>query len=69
MGSQEYTLIKIQVLSPLPAALQSLEGKKVYLVAATLRPETMYGQTNCWLGPDITYIAFEVWIHCVAFTS
>lgn len=28
-------------------------------VAATLRPETMYGQTNCWIHPDITYIAFE----------
>jgi leucyl-tRNA synthetase len=28
-------------------------------VAATLRPETMYGQTNCWLHPDIKYIAFE----------
>lgn len=28
-------------------------------VAATLRPETMYGQTNCWVHPDIKYIAFE----------
>lgn len=33
---------------------------KVYLVAATLRPETMYGQTNCWLHPDITYIAYRI---------
>lgn len=38
------------------------------MVAATLRPETMYGQTNCWLHPDIKYIAFkttrsnEVWV-------
>ena len=31
----------------------------VYLVAATLRPETMYGQTNCWLRPDMKYVAFE----------
>ena len=30
----------------------------VFLVAATLRPETMYGQTNCWVHPDIRYIAF-----------
>lgn len=37
--------------------------KPVYLVAATLRPETMYGQTNCWLHPDIKYIAFEVIKH------
>ena len=44
-------------------ALQALHGKRVFLVAATLRPETMYGQTNCWLHPDITYIAFEVRIH------
>lgn len=40
----------------------------IYLVAATLRPETTYGQTNCWVHPDIKYIAFlvkqntEVWI-------
>ena len=32
----------------------------MFLVAATLRPETMYGQTNCWLHPDINYIAFRV---------
>jgi leucyl-tRNA synthetase len=25
---------------------------KVFLMAATLRPETMYGQTNCWVLPD-----------------
>lgn len=29
------------------------------MVAATLRPETMYGQTNCWVRPDMKYIAFE----------
>lgn len=33
--------------------------KPIYLVAATLRPETMYGQTNCWVRPDMKYIAFE----------
>jgi len=31
----------------------ALAGKDVYLIAATLRPETMYGQTNCWIHPDI----------------
>jgi leucyl-tRNA synthetase len=30
----------------------------VFLVAATLRPETMYGQTNCWVRPDLQYVAF-----------
>ena len=33
--------------------------KPIFFVAATLRPETMYGQTNCWLRPDMDYIAFE----------
>lgn len=40
---QEYTLIKQKLLSPLPPKLASLEGREVYLVPATLRPETMYG--------------------------
>ena len=31
---------------------------KLFLVAATLRPETMYGQTNCWLHPDMKYVVF-----------
>jgi hypothetical protein len=29
-------------------------------VAATLRPETMYGQTNCYVLPTGTYGAFAV---------
>ena len=43
-----------------PCLPSSLAGHPVFLVAATLRPETMYGQTNCWLHPDINYIAFRV---------
>ena len=31
----------------------------MFLVAATLRPETMYGQTNCWVLPDGEYGVFE----------
>ena len=34
-----------------------LSGKPVFLVAATLRPETMFGQTNCWVKPDMKYVA------------
>jgi len=40
-----------------------LQGKSVFLVAATLRPETMYGQTNCWVHPDLQYIAFSTAMH------
>eukprot|EP01134_Creolimax_fragrantissima_P005932 CFRG5932T1 len=59
VGTQEYTLIKMKVIT-LPEKLSSLEGKKVYLVAGTLRPETMYGQTNCWVRPDMEYGAYDV---------
>ena len=30
----------------------------MFLLAATLRPETMYGQTNCWALPEGDYGAF-----------
>ncbi|CAK9832852.1 Leucine--tRNA ligase, cytoplasmic [Anthophora retusa] len=60
VGPQEYTLIKMKLQEPFPPSLQSLLGKAVYLVAATLRPETMYGQTNCWIHPDINYIAYTL---------
>ena len=35
-------------------------GKQVFLVAATLRPETMYGQTNCFVLPEGVYGAYEI---------
>ena len=39
---------------------RSLKGRNIFLVAATLRPETMFGQTNIWLRPDMKYIAHEL---------
>jgi leucyl-tRNA synthetase len=59
VGPQEYTLIKMKILEPYPDKLKSLSGTPVFLVAATLRPETMYGQTNCYIGPNLEYIAFK----------
>lgn len=41
-------------------ALAPLKGRRVFLGAATLRPETMYGQTNCWVLPEGQYGAFEM---------
>lgn len=67
VGPQEYTLVKMKLVGKAPQKLAQVKSS-IYLVAATLRPETMYGQTNCWLHPDIKYIAFEttkngeVWI-------
>ncbi|EEB06943.1 cytoplasmic leucine-tRNA ligase Lrs1 [Schizosaccharomyces japonicus yFS275] len=60
IGPQEYTGIKMEVCE-FPEAAKTdlasvdLNGKKVFMVAATLRPETMYGQTNCYVGPSLTY--------------
>ena len=52
---QEFTLIKLK-----------FGNGKQYLVAATLRPETMYGQTNVWIDSKEIYLKIlvndEVWI-------
>lgn len=66
LGPQEYTGIKMKVLEWSDKAqealgkVDALKGKTIYLVAATLRPETMYGQTNCFVGTEINYGIFNV---------
>ena len=51
--TQEYTLLKFRC-------------GDVFLVAATLRPETVYGQVNFWVNPDVDYVKMrkgsETWI-------
>uniref|UniRef100_A0A8C4E869 Leucine--tRNA ligase, cytoplasmic n=1 Tax=Dicentrarchus labrax TaxID=13489 RepID=A0A8C4E869_DICLA len=59
VGPQEYTLIKMKMVEPYTAKFNGMKGKNIFLVAATLRPETMFGQTNCWVRPDMKYVAFE----------
>uniref|UniRef100_A0A8D0AU92 Leucine--tRNA ligase, cytoplasmic n=1 Tax=Sander lucioperca TaxID=283035 RepID=A0A8D0AU92_SANLU len=59
VGPQEYTLIKMKIVEPYTAKFNAMKGKNIFLVAATLRPETMFGQTNCWVRPDMKYVAFE----------
>jgi leucyl-tRNA synthetase len=44
---QEFTLLKFRF-------------DDSYIMAATLRPETVYGQTNMWAGPDIEYVRARV---------
>merc|ERR1711892_1188287 len=70
VGPQEYSLVKMTVVEGLKGKMAKLKGEKVFLVAATLRPETMYGQTNCWVRPDMKYVAVklankEIWV-CTA---
>lgn len=53
----EYILIKF---------ILEENGERIYLPAATLRPETVYGVTNMWLNPDATYVKAkvndEIWV-------
>ncbi|KAL0222112.1 hypothetical protein RCL1_001966 [Eukaryota sp. TZLM3-RCL] len=56
---QEYTVILLDLVT-IPESLRHLSGRRISLAAATLRPETMFGQTNCWVLPGAEYGAFEV---------
>lgn len=51
----EYTILKLK-----------FEKDNQYVVVATLRPETIFGQTNIWLDYNVTYtklkVGEEVWI-------
>ncbi|TVY41970.1 Leucine--tRNA ligase, cytoplasmic [Lachnellula subtilissima] len=65
VGPQEYTAIKLKVKEWAPEAGVEIKGKvpegaDVFFVPATLRPETMYGQTSCFVGPKIKYGVFKV---------
>ena len=59
VAPQEYTCIKIELVD-IPEQFAEHKDKKIYLVAATLRPETMYGQTNCFVLPEGQYGLFEM---------
>ncbi|KIW58966.1 leucine-tRNA ligase [Exophiala xenobiotica] len=65
VGPTEYTALKLKVKEWSPEAAKEVESKipkdaSVYFVPATLRPETMYGQTCCFVGPKIKYGIFKV---------
>lgn len=48
---QEWTLLKFKF-------------NDCFIIAATLRPETMYGQTNMWVNPDVEYVKAKVGNEC-----
>eukprot|EP00915_Cephaloidophora_sp_WS-2016_P003446 GHVH01004616.1.p1 GENE.GHVH01004616.1~~GHVH01004616.1.p1 ORF type:complete len:1085 (+),score=195.82 GHVH01004616.1:74-3328(+) len=53
---QEYTLVKVKINNPKPEWDFNVgSSKNYYLVCATLRPETMYGQTNVFVLPHGEY--------------
>lgn len=57
---QDYTLVKIVLQKPYPKQLDFVKEKKIILPAATLRPETMYGQTNVFLLPSGEYGVYDM---------
>jgi len=62
---QEYIALKCKVKQWSEKAQQILSDKlpsdaNVFMVPATLRPETMYGQTNLFVSPKIAYGIFRV---------
>jgi len=47
-------------VQPVSWTLLKFPWANLFLVAATLRPETVFGQTNLWIDPDVTYVKAEV---------
>lgn len=45
---------------PVQFTLLKFPFANLFLVAATLRPETVFGQTNLWVDPDAPYVKAEV---------
>jgi len=65
INTQEYTALKMKVKEWAEPAQKKLQDKlpanaNVYFIPATLRPETMYGQTSCFVGPNLKYGIFKV---------
>ncbi|EME32838.1 leucyl-tRNA synthetase [Galdieria sulphuraria] len=62
-GPLEYIGVKLQLEEETVeshAVLKSLKRKPIFLIAATLRPETIYGVTNCWIASNGTYGVYEI---------
>ena len=47
-------------VQPVEFTLLKFPFANLYLVAATLRPETIFGQTNLWVDPTATYAKADV---------
>lgn len=62
---QEYVALKLKTIEWCEKAKEVIGDKipadaDVYFIPATLRPETMYGQTCCFVGPTVQYGIFRV---------
>lgn len=46
--------------TPQEFILMKYKLDKKYIVTATLRPETVFGDTNLWVAPDVTYVSAKI---------
>ncbi len=62
----DHARIKGEGETPQEMTLLKFKFNGEYLIAATLRPETVYGQTNMWVDVDLRYVKAkvgeEIWI-------
>ncbi len=47
-------------VSPEEYTLMKFRFEKMFMPAATFRPETIFGVTNLWINPDATYVEADV---------
>ncbi|KAK2686455.1 hypothetical protein QWA68_015146, partial [Fusarium oxysporum] len=59
VGTQEYTGLKMKILQWNKWPKELPQNACVFMIPATLRPETMYGQTAVCVSPKITYGIFR----------
>ena len=53
---QQWTLIKLPIINE-NRSNDNIKNDEI-LIAATLRPETMFGQTNCFVGRNVEYAKY-----------
>jgi leucyl-tRNA synthetase len=62
----DHARVKGEGETPQEYVLMKYKFEDSYLVAATLRPETIFGDTNIWVNPNIDYVKAkvndEIWI-------
>lgn len=58
---QDADVNPVEILEFTAIKFKLVDEPNTYLVAATLRPETLFGATNLWVHPDADYVKVE-WI-------
>lgn len=60
MGEDDIQDADLNPVEKMEFTLLKFKFKDKFLVAATLRPETIFGQTNLWINPKVKYVEAKV---------